>query len=539
MKQFYTLFIILFSFNCLFGQAQFLDSTFSSDGLIKNLNNQTPYSSQELEFKGIDFLSDSSFIVCGSRILNGYFHSGVMLKFSPNGNIDSTFANDGVFIVDSSTIEDMAIWSDGKFIALRNNFNSDNSMISYSIHQYHSNGTVDSTFGDNGKTVIQYGNNIVPSSFPLDRIRKIKFQGNKILVGGSAEYNLIRFLSDGTIDSTFANNGILYSYGGLGGGLHDFSVLSDNKIIIATSSYGDNQVARLHPNGLIDSTFGTNGMTTTPYTFHQQPKVIDFQSDGSIIIAAWSFDYTPMNQQSYTMIYKYSLDGFLDTTFGSNGYIIRNSMFGVEGTYKNLIIQPDDKILIGGWQGYNSMFITRYQQDGTKDINFGVGGEVKITASSGQITNLLLQSDQKIIATGSEYLGDKSNYIIRLKPLEYLLNDDTIPVIIVPIDTLPTDTIPVDTSTIDTTVLSYQLDVFPNPIEDQVQVAYELLEESTINLIIISQSGERVQVLKNQEIKAAGKYIETFTIKDLSPNSIYYLWFDDGKSKVVKLIMKK
>jgi uncharacterized delta-60 repeat protein len=93
--------------------------------------------------------------------------------------------------------------------------------------------------------------------------------------------------------------------------------------------------------------------------FYSVVSIAQFGSDDS-----WKFSC------NYDFcIARFNSDGTLDTTFGSNGIVIQpigsRDDFGI-----SLAIQPDGKILLGGYCGYN-FCIARFSSNGTLDTSFG------------------------------------------------------------------------------------------------------------------------------------------------------------------------
>lgn len=102
----------------------------------------------------------------------------------------------------------------------------------------------------------------------------------------------------------------------------------------------------------------------------------------------------------------------LDESFATNGKAIAN----LRGKYhaKTLVIQVDDKIVVGGRGGPNDGFVIgRYKKDGQIDTTFGTNGWLIFPFGKGGVCSLSLQSDQKIIAVGS-YKGNFA--ILRILP---------------------------------------------------------------------------------------------------------------------------
>lgn len=103
---------------------------------------------------------------------------------------------------------------------------------------------------------------------------------NRILVAGSAEFSLVgdsgidasivRFNTDGTLDSSFNGGGKLTLAFDRGGSNFDSSaglfVQSNGKIVFAGGASGDPIMARLNDNGSFDASFGTNGVAVCEVT---------------------------------------------------------------------------------------------------------------------------------------------------------------------------------------------------------------------------------------------------------------------------------
>lgn len=117
------------------------------------------------------------------------------------------------------------------------------------------------------------------------------------------------------------------------------------------------------------------------------------QSNGKIIIGGF---FTSINNININRIARLNADGTLDTSFN-----IGNGFTGVGYTeVKKLIVLPNDKIIVvGRFNSFNNITrnnIVRLNSDGTIDTTFNVG-----TATNGDITNLKLKSNNKILIGGA------------------------------------------------------------------------------------------------------------------------------------------
>ena len=110
--------------------------------------------------------------------------------------------------------------------------------------------------------------------------------------------------------------------------------------------------------------------------------------------------------------------GVLDSSFNApHGFIKQPMGLGVDYGY-SLAIQPDGKILLGGYcynGSDNDFCIARFNSDGTLDnISFGTGGKViqDIGSNIEYGYSLVIQPDGKILLGGSCYNGSNYDFCI-------------------------------------------------------------------------------------------------------------------------------
>src|SRR6185295_19058268 len=129
------------------------------------------------------------------------------------------------------------------------------------------------------------------------------------------------------------------------------------------------------PDGSLDSTFGINGKTTTPIGSHDDYGLsIALQPDSKIVVGG----YINNGLNNDFALLRYKSDGSPDSTFGTNGMV--TTPVGSYGDNANSIaIQPDGKIVAGGYSDTTTgdfFAVVRYNNDGTIDTTFGPGGKV-------------------------------------------------------------------------------------------------------------------------------------------------------------------
>jgi uncharacterized delta-60 repeat protein/uncharacterized repeat protein (TIGR01451 family) len=221
---------------------------------------------------------------------------------------------------------------------------------------------------------------------------KILVAGNIGQANGQGRFNLCRLNEDGTTDGAFAPGPNWHVYG--------LTLQNDGKILIAgafeyVEGVQRSGFARLNPGGSLDTTFNPNFQNP----FGPRPSVSAIRGDGKILVGGVFWIVNGVARASLALL---NPDGTLDQTFdvpifsGVNGTIS-----GATGSVSAIKIQPDGKILIGGYFDHvgpiYSYFATRLLADGAYDYSFGLvlgdwGGQY--------VADLTLQPDGKVLIGG-------------------------------------------------------------------------------------------------------------------------------------------
>lgn len=281
-------------------------------------------------------------------------------------------------------------------------------------------GILDSSFGTNG----------VVAAFPQGGDGSIVIQPDgKIVVGGTTydgpDFSVVRYNSAGSVDYGFGANGIATAEIGLGyNSARDLALQPDGKILFAGSCVDFNgkwsfALIRFNSNGTLDNSFSGDGKLITSFndfSYADYGEAVAVQPDGKIIEVGLAQDNSA--NQGFGIV-RFNVDGSLDNTFGNGGKLV----IPIGNAYPEataVIVQPDLKILVGGYSWSNnqipsSFALMRLNSDGTLDLGFGTSG--KDTAyfggagSSGDLfesstgKSIALQTDGKIVMTGSQFLG--------------------------------------------------------------------------------------------------------------------------------------
>ena len=155
-----------------------IDNNFGLNGKVKtDIQNSEDYESSML------IQPDQKIILVGYSSIIGEGHYISMVRYNPDGAIDSTFGTNGKVFNNLGTAFDSAsaavLQPDGKIVVVGNTSNSFNS--DFIIIRFNNNGVLDETFGNNGVVTIDFGNT-------NDKAYSVALQENgEIIAAGSTD----------------------------------------------------------------------------------------------------------------------------------------------------------------------------------------------------------------------------------------------------------------------------------------------------------------------------------------------------------------
>ena len=382
-----------------------LDTTFDTDGKVL-----TPIGAGNDRVFAVAIQMDGKIVAAGlSSNVNDDF---AVVRYNANGSLDTTFGTNGKVTTPIGTSNDIIysiiIQSDGKIVAAGASRNG--SLSNFAVVRYNSDGSLDTTFGTNGKVSTSIN---ASNSFSITAVMqtdgKIVLAGNSFN-GANSDFAVVRYNTDGSLDTTFGTNGKVVTPIGTGNEFgYSVALQTDGKIVVAgSSSNGSNDdfaVVRYNTDGSLDTTFNGNGKVTTPIgTGGDFAYSVAVQTDGKIIAAGGS-----IGANTDFAVVRYNANGSLDNSFGANGKVITPIQTSVE--YANsVVIQIDGKIIAAGLSnnGVNNDFaLVRYNTDGSLDLTFDTDGKLitRELSSNATLRAIAIQADGKIVAVGSAYNG--------------------------------------------------------------------------------------------------------------------------------------
>ena len=215
--------------------------------------------------------------------------------------------------------------------------------------------------------------------------------GKLVAVGDAlAEFGLVaRFLPDGSLDATFADNGVIRLAGGLPGAPGAVAVQADSRIVVASESpFG---ASRFNADGTRDLGWNGGAHTSVPMPIYGYVKSVALQPDGRVVLAGHTW-------QDRLAIARLNADGSVDTSFNGTGYLVIDR--GVLEQIREVAVQPDGRIVaVGGGSG---MVALRLLANGALDPSWGGTGIVNYGGTyPSTLTTLSLRPDGRVLVGGS------------------------------------------------------------------------------------------------------------------------------------------
>jgi uncharacterized delta-60 repeat protein len=340
-----------------------LDNTFNNTGLIRKSLGTHSISND------ITFTRDNKILLLGS---SGVFPSSdmVVMRFFPDGRIDSAFAQNGIRIIDFGSYDiacSIGVLSSDKIVVAGTTGNKN-----VCLALLDTNGNFDPAFGNAGKV-----SSLVPPD-TYESVSDLVIQSDdKILISGrsvitSDDFLVRRYLPDGNPDNSFSLNGrAVIPIGNSNDYGLSIALQADKRIVVAGRSVQNGTHAtflRLKENGSIDSTFSGDGKLVLNLGSNSRIDAVQVQPDGKII-GCGSVLTAPLN----SLIMRLNPDGSLDPTFNNTGY--KTLSLPNSNEIVSLCLQPDNKLVAAGYINNGNdddVFMIRFNSDGTLDNGFGI-----------------------------------------------------------------------------------------------------------------------------------------------------------------------
>ncbi len=247
---------------------------------------------------------------------------------------------------------------------------------------------------------------------------------------------IARVNSDGTLDTAFNGNGILFVDMGrntAAGISYDDEptavvVQADGKVLVsgvvqypANAGGLDTYLFRVNPNGSFDSAFGAGGQGVVDLGSGQddRPNTVLLQSDGKVVIAGYRKSNAAVGVRKDMLVARLLSNGAFDTAFGGSGLVVADAGQGQDDEAYDAAIRSDGRILLAGSAmrritptsaGFaRNTALVQFLSNGALDTSFnGSGGSIVDLAKDpgnqqnydDEATSVAIRPDGKIIIGG-------------------------------------------------------------------------------------------------------------------------------------------
>ncbi len=435
-----------------------LDTSFDSDGkVITNFGGADVALAVAIQTNGK--------IVASGHATNNSIFDFALARYNSDGSPDTSFGADGKITTDFGNFEvalDVAVQADGKIVSA--GYSRNHSNYDFALSRYNAEGSLDASFDTDGKVttsvivassgatavatqlsgsitiagyrnrssnedfaVAQYGDGYPDYSFSTDGKVTTDFAGGndranavavqrdgKTVVAGYANYGLnsdfalARYNVDGSLDTSYDADGkVMTDFGGDLDSANAIAIQTDGKIVAAgvgasaVTGYGF-ALVRYNTDGLLDSTFDSDGKVTSDFGNSDAAYSVAIQTDGKIV-AVGIGDSEGNGIPSFALA-RYNTDGSLDTTFDTDGKV--TTVFGAGlASARSVALQPDGRIVAAGTSAAG-FALARYNLNGSLDVSFDADG--RVTTPIGGAAGVAIQLNGKIIAAGF----DDSDFVL-------------------------------------------------------------------------------------------------------------------------------
>ena len=321
-----------------------LDPGFGSGGKVR-----TDFGSLEFGY-ALAIQADGKIIVAGARFS---FTSGgsdfALARYNPDGSLDSSFGAGGKVVTDLQNLQrtdyasGLAIQADGKIVAIGSIFaGGPGRNWDFAIARYNSNGSLDTSFGGVGFVTTSF-----TSEFDVAQAGLIQPDG-KIVVAGVAnasspstqDFALARYNPDGSLDGSFGVGGKVETQDPAAAGAWGVAIQPDGKLIAAGGI-----VARYNPDGSLDPSFGANGKVAL--AGNSVARIVLLQPDRKLVIAG-AFSAPASND---FLVARLNPNGSVDTTFGEAGQTRTDFQSNSDDIVYAAALQPDRRLVAAGYTG--------------------------------------------------------------------------------------------------------------------------------------------------------------------------------------------
>jgi uncharacterized delta-60 repeat protein len=545
-----------------------LDNTFGGGTGIVNVR-QAP--TREAAPFAVSVLSDNSILVAGwswgasGGVAGREF---ALVKLQADGTPDPSFGTNGWVITPVGSGQDevraMNVQSDGKIVLA--GFASNGTDNDFAVVRYEADGDLDGGFGAGGIVTTNISGRDEASGVTIQQDGKIIVAGTSNM-GTNGNYSVVRYTSTGGLDDPgYGTNGIFtidIANGGAGSNdvVSAIALQADGNLLITGTSkpvsVANNDVAtvRLTTAGVPDVNFNGDGNNDGIIVFDFAPGAVNsdedatsiaVQSDGKFIIGG---DIQPISDNFRLMLLRYNTNGSLDAPgFDTDGVVMADITANEE--FGHAVKLFGGRIYLAGYTGASSdLLLAAFENDGSPLplvlSNFyaqKLSNKVVLqwqTSSEENVKQFVIERSNdgktykaigQLAATGnsmaiqnysytdqSPFMADNNYYRLLMQDADGNYKYSKILIIKFDVE------------------LTTNLQVFPNPVKDLLQVQIPNGLNGTIGIQVLDMNG---RVIRRNNLASDGNALNTTIDVSSLGTGVYVLKVQAGTTTLISRFTK-
>lgn len=407
LKRFHCLLVILTMSICALAQAPEVDLSFGS-GTGLTLSDPTPEADSGKE---VLIQSDGKIIVAGDVRTNVSPRYFGITRFNTDGTLDTTFGENGIMLTDFNAsvsnegVAAAAIQPDDKIVVVGYVSIFSPGEGYFAIVRYNANGSLDTTFGNGGKVTKAFGNMHIneATDVTITPDGKIVVSGRYFANGQNYQMGIVRLNSSGVEEASMVNQwGFTLGSSYVANAVR---VQPDGKIVGA-GVYHANQSGT--NNDLVIVRFNPGGTIDQSFGTlgRYMPATGENEYFNDLEILPDGKIVACGTSQGEFLLMRFNSNGSLDSSFASNNGIGRiKTPMGGNAEAKKIIARPNGKMLVVG-SSATGVAIAYYNADGTLDTSFSGDGKLTFdfTGNSTAVRSVAIDSIGRVLLGGSSAL---------------------------------------------------------------------------------------------------------------------------------------
>ena len=367
----------------------------------------------------------------GGEAANLFAGPLLLAGYRPDGSLDPGFGNGGTVETSLGTnlqaiVVGLAQQPDGKLVAGASTADLATGDGEFVAARYTADGVLDPTFGTGGIARTSF-----PPRNGCEALGSALTPDGMLVVAGMAsapdrsvfDFALARFQSDGSLDTSFGDGGRVVTEfpDSLDSEVLNVVVQPDGRIVASGFIFGGTRIAivRYMPDGTLDPSFAGDGMVIEPEELGGAPWGLARDAAGRLVVAG--------SQSGNLVLLRYLSDGSRDPSFGTGGLVVTGAGINRPLT-RSLAIAPDGTLVLAGAAdlatGGTQPFVARFLGNGALDPTFGRGGAtaVSLGVDSSEARAVALQPDGRLVTAGGATAPGMAFAVVRLQGLNPPVN---------------------------------------------------------------------------------------------------------------------